>query len=380
MKKMAILFPGNLKSISTGGIDRYVKSIIACAKNCEITVYGICEAGEYIIGKKYQKEYKSIKYYFVPICTNKKSPLSLYYTISERKWIPELLSQYDSIYLQRIEFALPFAFKKNDKVSQIIHGSGKYYEYSYGRLRYLGYSFLEHLSIIITNKTFVIMNNEKYGVPYYKRKYKKYADRFFFAINPITFDVFSNKDKQRVREELGFRNDDNIVLYIGRIIDNPKRALLIPEICKELNKLGVRSTFIVAGDGPDEEMLKTLIHQNGLEQQIKCLGYIDDNSLIAKYINASDATINMSMYEGTCTSNVESVACGTPVVSTDVGEIRELIHGDYNGVIVSETERKTIALKMAYGLKRIFDGKIKMDDSYNIYESNSAVKKLIDIL
>ena len=380
MKKIAILFPGNLKSISTGGIDRYVKSIIGCAENCEITVYGICEVGELEIGEKYDREYKGKKYTFIPICTNAKTPLSLYYTLCEHKWIPEMLNEYDIIYLQRIEFALPFAFKKKGTVSQIIHGSGKYYEYSYGKLRYLVYSILEHLSIIITGKTFVIMNNDRYGVPYYKRKYKKYSDRFYYAINPVTLDVFSDTNKNNARKELGFKDDENIVLYIGRIIDNPKRALLIPDICKHLNDMGITCTFITAGDGPDDSKLKKRIAEMGLESQVKCIGYIDDNELIAKYVKAADVTINMSMYEGTCTSNVESVACGTPVVSTDVGEIRELIHENYNGVVVSESDRDLIAVSMARGISTVLKGNIKMDDTYKKYEAKSAVSKLIQDL
>lgn len=380
MKKIAILFPGNLRTISLGGIDRYVKSVIFNAKNCEITVYGICEEGEYDIGRKYEREYRNVKYFFIPICTNRKRPLSLFYTLNERKWISELLEQYDSVFLQRIEFALPFAFKRNEKVSQIIHGSAKYYDYSYGKLRYIIYSLLEHISVIVTSKTFVIMNNEKYGVPYYKNKYKKYADRFIFATNPVSFDVFVKMEKKKIREELGYKDSDRIVLYVGRVIDNPKRVLLIPEICKELNKLKEQAIFLVIGNGPDEQKLQEEIKASNLESQIRCLGYVDDNELIAKYVNIANATINMSMYEGTCTSNVESVACGTPVVSTDVGEIRELIHENYNGVIVPDTERDTIATNMALGLSRVFDGLIKMDDSYSMYESDSAVKKLIDIL
>lgn len=380
MKRIAILFPGNLKNISLGGIDSYVKSIIFSANDCEITVYGICEPGEYVLGKRYDREYKGKRYSYIALCTSKRKPLSLYYTISETRWIKRLLNEYDSIFLQRIEFALPFLFRGNKRVSQIIHGSGKYYEYSYGKLRYFFYSILECFSIMITGKTFIIMNNEKYGVPYYKKKYKLYSERFFYAINPVTFDVFVKKDRRTARKELGLIDSDKIVLYIGRIIDNPKRALLIPRICEELNRIGTQASFIVAGNGPDEDRLKRIVCEMGLEKQVICVGYIDDNEEISRYLNAADVTINMSMYEGTCTSNIESVACGTPVVSTDVGEIRELIQEGINGIIVSGKDEKTIAINMAKGLKDIFDSGIKMNDFYKRYESETAVNQLINML
>ena len=380
MKRIAILFPGNLRSVSIGGIDRYVKSIIASAEECEITVYGICEVGEFEVGKSYDREYKNKKYTFIPICTDAKTPLSLYYTISERKWIPKLLRDYDSIYLQRIEFALPFAFKNKKKISQIIHGSAKYYKYSYGMKRYLVYSFLEWLSVMITGKTFVIMNNETYGVPYYKKKYKKFADRFYYAINPVTFDVFKRTDRQSARRQLGIGESEKVVLYTGRVVDNPKRTLLIPDICKKLNERDLKCSFFVAGNGPDDETLQEKIADYGLGSQIKCLGYIDDNELIAEYVNAADVSINMSMYEGTCTSNVESVACGTPVVSTDVGEIRELIHDNCNGVIVSDADQDKLAENMAIGIEQVFQGGIRMDESYKAYESSTAVAALLNQL
>lgn len=379
MKTIAILFPGNLKSISTGGIDRYVKSIISYCDNYQITVYGICEENEYEIGKKYENSFNGKYYYFIPICNNERKPLSLYFTLSEIKWLKEIRT-YDCVFLQRIEFALPFAFGNNHNIAQIIHGSGKFYEYSYGKIRFWIYSFLEWLSIIITSKTFVIMNNDLYGVPYYKKLYPACKNKFFFAINPIKLEIFRRRNKIEIREELGLPLNFHIILYAGRLINNPKRVMLIPDICKELLRRDVSCLFIIAGDGPDEKKLVDKVSTLELSDNFIFTGYIDNSEIIAKYNSAADAVINISMYEGTCTSNIEAVAAGIPIVSTDVGEIREIVSDNMNGHIINNTDDKDIICGAAEGIQKILNGEIKMNDKYLKYESNNAVRCLLEIL
>ncbi len=372
LMKLAILHQGNLIDISLGGIDRYVKSIIANSTD-DITVYGICHSIE-DIGKCITKSINGKFFNFIPICTDDRSPLSLYYTLSLFKYIRQI-EENDFFYLQRIEFALAFWNRKSrNRAAQIIHGSGKYYEISYGKKRFFLHSVLERLSIGITNKTFIIMNNNEYGVPFYKMKYPKYAHKFHFALNAIDTNVYCRQNMEEARSETGLNQYKYIAIYTGRIIDNPKRILLIPDICKKITS-SESFLFVIIGDGPDMQKLKDKVSNSHLDDKFLFTGYIEDNHILAKYYNASDVAINISMYEGTCTSNIESVACGTPLVSTDVGEIRELIQDNKNGIIIAN-DADTIACEGARAIERIWYEGMTMSDTYLKYDGSRAIAKL----
>jgi len=376
--RIAILFPGDLESISTGGIDRYVKSVILHAGESEITVFGVAGNMRLDLNTEYDRSYLNHKYKFVAITDGKHRPYTLYYSIALNKW-KDKLKEYDWIFSQRIEFMVNFWRKKPTKIAQIIHGSGKYYEYSYGKLRFWMYSLIERVSVSVADKTFVIMNNNKYGVPHYRKLYPKYAERFYFAINPVDTSMFRNIDKRVARNALDLDSNANIVLYAGRLKDNPKRIFLLPEICQELNERNLSTLFLVVGSGEDEQILKNKVSAAGLEKYFKFIGFINSSKELALYNQAADVTINISMYEGTCTSNIESVASGTPVVSTDVGEIRELIKNGKNGVIVNNYP-ETIVSAASDGIAYVLTHHIEMDNSYLMYEGKYAISKLIDDL
>ena len=372
---IAILHSGDMQKISLGGVDRYIKSLILFSEDNEITVFGTTTYKEYVIGEVYQREYCGKKYRFIPISDDRKYPLSVYYMLNELKWVKEL-GKYDCIYAQRTEYSLPFIFSKNKrKLVEMIHGSSKYSEIGFGKNMAKIHLLMEKIAISIARYTFVILNREEFGVPYYKKKYSKYANRVFYGKNPIDPHIYHKKDRIALRKEYNISPEEKIVIFSGRIEDNPKRVLLLPQICKNLINNGVKIKFLVIGDGSDKKKLEDDVRKLNLENAFSFTGYIDDPYKIADYNNIADIAINISIFEGTCTSILESLACGIPVVSTDVGVIHECVSNGVNGYIIDNNEQ-TIVEEASRAINKLLTEKIEMNEEYKKYFGDQVIVEL----
>lgn len=374
--EIAILHSGDLETISLGGRDRYIKSLIMYFDDHEITVFGTGQDGKVMIGQRYEKELNGKKYYFVPISTDKIRPLCVFYALNELKWIRRL-GEYDCIYAQRIEYTLPLLFSRhNRKVIQMIHGSSRYSEMGFGKKIATIYPIFERMAIKTAEMTLIILNREEFGVPYYKKKYKKYRDKIYYGRNPINTKIYYKKDKNDCREEMGFCNEDKIVMFTGRVVHNPKRVMLYPDICNSLIKRGYKYIFVIIGDGNDRKLLERKIKELNLTEYFRLTGYVDDYNVIKNYLNCADITINISMFEGTCTSVLESLACGVPVISTDVGDIHECLTNSENGIIIRNDNDAQIINDAVEAIIDISTNSIKMNQNYMKYDGFKVANEL----
>lgn len=373
--KIAILHSGDLEEVSLGGVDRYIKSLILFSDDNEITVFGTTVAGKLELGKEVQRNYCGKQYKFIAISDDKRRPLSFYYMLKEFLWLKQLGS-FDCIYAQRTEYSIPFLFSKNKlKLIEMIHGSSKYSEIGFGKKMARVHLLLEKLAIKTAKHTFVILNREEFGVPYYKKKYSKYKERIHYGRNPIDPHIYFKQDKDAIRNKFNIGINDNIILFSGRIEENPKRVLLLPHICKKVLENRNDVKFLILGDGKDKKKLENEVERLQLKDKFIMTGYVDDPHVIAEYNNAADIAINISMFEGTCTSVLESLACGIPVVSTDVGDIHECLRNGHNGFIIRNDE-KCIVNDSADAIVNILNNGVIMDDVYLNYAGEYVIQEL----
>ena len=379
--KIAVLHSGDLEWISLGGVDRYIKSIILFCDDNEVTVFGVTRKGQHKIGKVYERVYCDRKYSFIPIMDDSHYPLSIRYMYHILLFIKNM-DDYDCIYAQRTEYSVPFLFsKKRNRLIEMIHGSSKYSEVFLGKYKAMVHLTLERIAIRTARKTLVILNREEFGVPYYKSKYKKYSDRFIYGKNPIDTRIFHPQPKTICKERLGLSESKKIILYSGRVENIPKRVNLLPLICQQLKNHRDDFFFVVIGDGADRESLMKTIRSMGLIDCFAFPGYIDNPLTIALYNNAADVCLNLSMFEGTCTSLLEALACGTPIVATDVGDVKEVLYNDTNGMLVKNIEdQKYLVNSFCSAIDNILDQSCKIDDAVLKYDGRFVIEELKEII
>jgi glycosyltransferase involved in cell wall biosynthesis len=141
--------------------------------------------------------------------------------------------------------------------------------------------------------------------------------------------MFRPQDRAAAKAKLGVAGP--LVVTAGNLIPLKGQALLI-EAIGELP--GV--TLLIAGRGPDHDALAARIAADGLGDRVRLLGPLPHDRLPG-LLGAADVMALPSASEGLANVWVEALACGTPLVITDVGGAREVIDRPAAGRLVERT-------------------------------------------
>ena len=370
MKKIAILHSGDLGNVSIGGVSQYIQEIIRYQKNYEVVLFGTCEMGAYKLGEKYIRSIDGKEYTFIPITDNSKRPLSIYYFKAIFRQLSKI-EKCDVIYAQRMEYILPFVGRKSRKKTVMaVHGSGAYTKIWRGSFVAFFYNIFERISVNISNKVIVLQKREEFGVPYYKKRYKNNSDKIFYGKVPLDNKVFYIKNN--IKKNMS--KDIFSIIYLGRIDDNPKRVLLFPDIVENLLELGIPVKMTLIGDGPSMLELKEKVHIKNLKCYFQYEGKIEHGEQLTNLINTGNVAVILSSFEGICMSALECIACGTPVVATDVGDIKSYIKNGINGKIIPNDGQ--IVKNATMALKDIYDHGCELNDVYLEYSPDKMIDEL----
>jgi glycosyltransferase involved in cell wall biosynthesis len=161
---------------------------------------------------------------------------------------------------------------------------------------------------------------------------------------------------------------------LGRL-DYNKNQILLLKAAYELKKHRDDFMIYILGDGDERSMLETYIQQNGLSENIKILGFIENPY---PYIKNSIATVLTSLSEGFSLVLLESVMLNTPIISTDVGIADELIKKYKCGDIIGYDEKELAAMLLEY-MNR-YDGYKDIFDIGNEYDIQTEVQKTQELI
>ena len=152
------------------------------------------------------------------------------------------------------------------------------------------------------------------------------------VVNGFNTSVFGPANQAQARAQLGLGAADQVVVFVGRFIEAKGLRELI-DASRLLAAANERFRLVLVGDGGMKAELLTLIHSAGLAGKVHLPGGQTPEK-VAQWICASDVLTLPSWSEGYPNVVVEGVACGRPVVATDVGGTREIINAS-NGILVS---------------------------------------------
>lgn len=92
--------------------------------------------------------------------------------------------------------------------------------------------------------------------------------------------------------------------------------------------------FVIAGSGPERQALETLAAELGLADAVTFVGRVENDDM-AKLYHEADLMVNPSLADNMPISILEALACGVPVVSTNVGGIPRLVEHGKTALLVS---------------------------------------------
>ncbi len=181
------------------------------------------------------------------------------------------------------------------------------------------------------------------------------ADRRRIHIVPPGVDTahFHPMDQAAAKTEIGLGVSDRLILFVGRIeplkgVDTLLEAIALirdrqPNLCRNL------VIAIIGGDPNDSDdsnsemtRLKDMRQALGLHELVTFLGAKDQDRL-RYYYNAADALVMPSDYESFGMVALEAMACGTPVIASEVGGLAYLIRDGQSGYHVPVREPAALA-------------------------------------
>jgi len=173
-----------------------------------------------------------------------------------------------------------------------------------------------------------------------------------------------NKEvRDSFRKELGIDQDRKLLGFIGRFAEQ-KRPLMFLEIAKSILEQGCDCYFYMIGSGPMDNTIKGFIAQNNLTNKIFIFEHRDD---IDTVFNSTDLLLAPSLYEGAPLTILEAISTGVPVISSQVGAVREYVDG-HAALIPASTNPKEVSEFVEKSIEII-------NTSYNM---DSAIKYMID--
>ena len=163
----------------------------------------------------------------------------------------------------------------------------------------------------------------------------------------VNLELFQPVDKEMAKQELGF-GDDKIILFVGRVEPLKGIEQLLKTMPYLQNSQGTKLVLIGGDENSQYEMerLQRLSRDLHIEDSVTFLGSIKQERLPYFY-SAADVCVIPSYYESFGLVTLESLACGTPVVATDVGDFKNIIHQVDTGYVVMDNAPHHLAEKIA---------------------------------
>lgn len=178
------------------------------------------------------------------------------------------------------------------------------------------------------------------------------ADKVRVIPNGIDSEQFRRIGREEARRRLKLPLDNSLLVSVGALVPAKDHRLLI-ESFGRIAKTNPALRLHILGEGFLRPQLERLVRDLGLGDQVSLPGKRPNDEL-PLWFSAAEISCLSSEREGWPNVVTESLACGTPVVATGVGGVREILHSAELG-IVTERSVEGFAAGICEALKRTWD-------------------------
>ena len=223
--------------------------------------------------------------------------------------------------------------------------------------------------------TLILINKEDYNLA--KKKFKKCRDIQYVPGVGIDEDKFNikltKKDKHELRESLGLKDTDFVMIYPAEL-SNRKRQIWLINTVSTLLKEDENIHLLLPGKDSLNGKCQQLVKQLKLEKQVHFLGFRED---IPELLQISDLSVSSSRQEGLPVNIMEAMYVGLPIVASDCRGNRDLVKNGENGYIVSldDSDMFVDRIKLIYKDK-ILKNKLKKSNKKEI--NNYMLKDVLN--
>ena len=179
------------------------------------------------------------------------------------------------------------------------------------------------------------------------------SDKIRVIGNGIDLAKFYPLTKSVAREELNLPEDARVLISVGALVDRKGFHRVIEVLPALVAKYPGLIYLIVGGDSPEGNIREQLEHQVKLlklEEKVRFLGAYPSEQLKVP-LSAADLFVLATANEGWANVFLEAMACGLPVITTQVGGNQEVINDSSLGVVVPFGDSEALLTACLQGLE-----------------------------
>lgn len=140
-------------------------------------------------------------------------------------------------------------------------------------------------------------------------------------------------DAQRWHPTADVGDSDSVRIAAVGTLTRLKNYQVLVEALAELSRHGLDVTLDIAGEGPTAPAVATCADAHGISDRVRLLGRLDQSTL-QRQLPSATLFAHPSLSEGQPRAVLEAMACGLPVVVSDIPAHREIVRPDVSGLLV----------------------------------------------
>jgi len=293
-------------TLASGGAERQLFYMLQCLKNKEADIKVLCLTK----GEHYEKKILGLGVPVIWVGRSQLRPVRLmrifFEIVKVRPDIFQSLHSYTNIYsgtVSRLLKIKSIASIRCDFISEVFTQDKIF--------RLIG---LYLSNRIVANSKNALLNAANHGFA---------EKKLYYLPNVVDTNYFKPLIEDTNRDTIN-------ILSVGRL-EKQKRNDRIIEILSELKKRGIKYKAKIVGAGELENELKKQANNLGLLPNL--LEFIEFTSDVLKFYQWANVFLHTPDFEGTPNVVMEAMACGLPIVTTNVGDTQELVDDGITGFL-----------------------------------------------
>ena len=195
--------------------------------------------------------------------------------------------------------------------------------------------------------------------------------------NGVDTERFQPKPRLQARKQLGLSLDADVLITVGGLVERKGFHRVIACLPMLIGTFPKLHYLIVGGPGPEGDfgaVLRGQVSRLGLTEHVTFLGPLDPEK-VSEALSAADVFVLATRNEGWANVLLEGMACGLPVVATDVGGNAEVVRTQELGTIVPFGDHRSLEAALAQALKREWNR-----DSIRAFAASNGWQQHVDLL